>query len=64
MLNKTQRREVLIEIADMLIGNLAEEMALTGEIHYGILEKIITLYGLAYKIKDGPDDYRNEYSRQ
>lgn len=55
MQNKEERRRALIEIADRLIHEIAEENALTGEIHDPLLKTIITIYKIADKIKDEAD---------
>ena len=62
MLTMKQRRESLMWIADMLIHELAEEQAFTGEMHYPLINKIMTLHELANKLKEETDEGTNERS--
>ncbi len=55
MQNKEQRQKCLIDIADRLIRDLFEEEEMTGEMHYPLIDKIITIYKIADKIKEGSD---------
>ncbi len=62
MLTMKQRRESLMWIADMLIHDLAEEKAFTEEMHYPLINKIMTLHELANKLKKETDEEADEGS--
>jgi hypothetical protein len=62
MLTTNQRTERLMWIADMLIHDLAEEKAFTGEMHYPLINKIMTLHEIANELKKDNDEKTNEGS--